>query len=295
DIMLDQYDICYKIKEQNNVDICSYEKTEYMPGGAANVAQCFNLNGHISYLFGYIGRDPNSLQLLQLLHGVRKDYISEVNIPTTLKKRIVINDKIICRIDTEKLNHVRRANSENKLLDHNWKFSAVVISDYQKGALNSKFISKLIKKARAYDIPVFVDTKCKFLKCFQYAYAVVITLQELNYAEECSFTSILEIQSFGFECLRKYKFNNLIIKNNAEGSVLFSESLSAALYTCDEADEVCAIGAGDVYLSTFCIALCEGSSIELAFKTANKAASLSIQYQYTSTLQKNIRKEFMII
>ena len=226
DIMLDQYDTCEYLKDYNGVNVYRYLQTSYMLGGAANVAKCFYVLGFHPYLFGYIGNDDHGKQVKELLGYINSKFVYTTDIPTTIKRRIIVGKEIKCRVDSEKTDIINDYAAENAVLANLDNYCAIVISDYQKGVVNPRFIQQLIYQGNLLKIPIFVDTKSQILEHFCNCDYMVITLNEFNNTENSSFQSLSSVGNTGYVFLDKYRIKNLVIKRKC---FIFKKSFSALI------------------------------------------------------------------
>lgn len=168
DVMLDHYwhGRVERISPEAPVPVVEVERTEAMPGGAANVALNLRSLGADVALAGLRGRDENGEKLQELLrsHGIR-DYLMPVEgRPTTTKIRVMGNGVQMLRLDREEttepdadlaetiLAHVRRI-----LESGSWQ--AVVLQDYDKGFLSTLLIDNIVKFCQEQGIPIIADPK----------------------------------------------------------------------------------------------------------------------------------------
>lgn len=282
DIILDQYDVCSLKKAIEHVEIYNFNYTKYMLGGAANVAKCVKSRNVDSHLYGYIGNDSAGKVVKDLLNDIGQKNVHVVDaLNTTVKNRLVVNNEIKCRVDYENNVKICSREFELDLLSSIDMYSSIIISDYQKGVLNRDFIRKIVKVAVSKDIPIFIDSKSSDMEQYNGADYAIITLDEYNQIMKTKFNSLFQVGIYGFSFLNMHSVKNLIIKNNVEGSMLFSHKNKQPVHTVDKAEAVCAIGAGDVYISNFCVEILNGSSIENAFRVANMKAAKSVESFFT--------------
>lgn len=285
DIILDQYDICDLKTVSKGTEVFDFRHTKFMLGGAANVALGLKNSMTESWLFGYVGNDEHGRLVKSLLGKINTENVHELDgYHTTLKIRIVANDNIKYRVDKESKRIINDRVAENNLLSFLDEFSAIVISDYHKGTLTRLFAKQIIKVAASKHIPIFVDSKSKNLDMYTGVDYMIITLDEYNHAVGTDYNSIYDLKNNGYKFMDKHLIKNLIVKNNIEGSVLLSKAIGKPLYASDKAHEVCAIGAGDVYIASFCLEICKGNTDEVAFRKANKDAARSVESLFTGCM-----------
>tara|TARA_R100001509_G_scaffold50111_1_gene27445 strand:- start:1 stop:747 length:747 start_codon:yes stop_codon:yes gene_type:complete len=129
-------------------------------------------------------------------------------------------------------------------------YDIVVISDYNKGFIThdvAKYICKFYK-----DVPVFVDTKKKDLKCFSNCY--------------------IKINNIEYELLEDYNKNcELIVTLGGEGAIYKDQ-----IYKTKKVEVYDVCGAGDVFLSALVYKFAQNRNIKSAIHTANKLASYTV-------------------
>lgn len=144
-------------------------------------------------------------------------------------------------------------------------FSAIVISDYNKGTLSYKDIRQIIKAAKGK--PVFIDTKKQDLKQF----------------ENC----IIKINESEYEKAVSYSKKMIVTRSNK--SVLFKKK-NKDILSCP-VEEVAlhdTTGAGDTFLAAFVSYYVASNDLEKSIKFAIQASKVSIQHfgVYAPTLEE---------
>ena len=164
DIMVDEYiygDV-NRISPEAPVPILDYDRKEYRLGGASNVALNIKSLGATPYVLSYVGKKSEKLINLLESNNIKYKVPKSDNRNTTYKTRLMSDHKQLMRIDYESLESLSIAENVelmmclNEILINN-KIDVVILSDYDKGVLNSGNISSIIKKCK--DIPIIVDPK----------------------------------------------------------------------------------------------------------------------------------------
>jgi bifunctional ADP-heptose synthase (sugar kinase/adenylyltransferase) len=141
----------------------------------------------------------------------------------------------------------------DSFLSHN-EYSAIVISDYNKGYVTFDIASKIAKSV-AGKIPIFVDTKKQDISCFS-GCILKINKEEKNNLKKLPLEPYELIVTLGEDGAM---WNNKIYPTKK--SKLF---------------DVC--GAGDTFLAGLVFNYIQTSSLEDAILFANKCASISVNY-----------------
>src|ERR1043166_2162935 len=134
DVMLDHFiwGSVGRISPEAPVPVVDFERENFMPGGAANVARNLAALNAGTEIFGVIGEDAAAEQLKGLLGEQRigcGGLISSRARPTSLKTRIVAHKQQVVRIDRESRDGLDDAVTERLLgaLGNKIKQSAAVI------------------------------------------------------------------------------------------------------------------------------------------------------------------------
>lgn len=228
-----QYGTVDRISPEAPVPIINYTHSETKPGMAANVKDNLEKLGCV----------------VDYLHGIK----------TCVKTRIIDSKskQQLLRIDQDAI-------SKPVFIDHLGEvYDAIVISDYNKGAVTYETVEKL----RAIFLgPIFIDTKktdlARVAGCF-------IKINELEYSQV---TSLPEDVPSG-----------LIVTMGSAGVKYNEQTFSAPQV---HAFDVC--GAGDTFLAALAYQFVLKHDILAAISFAIKAASITIQHigVYSPTLEE---------
>lgn len=166
---------------------------------------------------------------------------------TSVKKRY-IDDRSkqhIVRVDDDIL-------SDCISIDHLilYSYDAIVISDYNKGAIEYDTIQLLRKM---YNGPIFVDTKKPDLAKFEGCY-VKINESEFNASISSCSTTIVTLGDKG----ARYK---------------------SILYSCSTTEVIDVCGAGDTFLAALTVKFLQTLSMPTAIAFANKCSAITVEHQ----------------
>ena len=169
DVMVDAYVYgkVERISPEAPVPVIDVTKKEKRLGGAANVALNLKALGAEPILCSVIGEDKSSAQFLKLLQEenlINTCIIQSSRRRTTVKQRVIGNNHLLLRIDTE--DKFDLDNWENDQLFHTIKdnlkdIDVVIFQDYNKGILNQGNIESLVTLCKKEGIPTAVDPKKK--------------------------------------------------------------------------------------------------------------------------------------
>ena len=254
-----------------------YEKT--VPGGAGNVANNIKKLGASVSLVGIAGNDPNGWLLSSLLkeEGIETNMITAGN-TTVTKTRIIGEHQQICRLDVEK-DTPPSEEEKNQLLEILEimipRYDLVVISDYDKGLINTETTAYIIKESKKHNKPVIIDPKKKNWDI--YAGAELVTPNLKEFREICHRLQLDEdnLVESGNAIREKYQLNNLLITLSDKGMMLITKKEHFHIETVKK--EVFDVsGAGDTVIATLAASLSRGFDIKRAVEIANIAAGIVV-------------------
>ncbi|MDQ3133021.1 MAG: D-glycero-beta-D-manno-heptose-7-phosphate kinase [Acidobacteriota bacterium] len=311
DIMLDRYlwGSVNRISPEAPVPIVKVEKTSLVLGGAANVAaNIVGLGGNV-ILFGVKGDDTEADALSDLLvkSGISSEYLIRVkNRPTTIKTRIVAHNQHVVRIDQETNNCIEEEISDEifrNIVNLRSKFSTIVLSDYAKGILTEKLISRLIKLGKSENKFVLVDPKGK--NYTKYKGATLLTPNQRETLEAFGFEESTEnlaenlAEKAGKHLLEKLSLEGILITQGEMGMTLLqnnkgiNENNAYLKATARKVYDV--TGAGDTVIAVMATALAVGANFRQAAEIANLAAGLVVEKVGTTIITREMIWEHLKI
>ena len=238
------------------------------------------------YVFGSVNR-LNPEAPVPILKKIKKDskYGMAGNVFKNIQGMIGSNTKInFYSNDHEDIKKIRFIDKKSKYqimrydiekeIDHlkfdeieKLDYDVIVISDYNKGFLNSGLITRIVKKFK--NSKIFVDTKRKDLSVFKNC---VLKVNEREYNESYSYPSSSEV----------------IVTLGDKGC-----NHNGKTYATKKVDVHDVCGAGDVFLAALVVRWLETKDIGKSIKTANNCAALSVTklgcYTLTREEYENLR------
>ncbi len=283
--MLDSY--VYGIHERMSpeapVPVVDVEHREERLGGAANVALNLKSLGAKVSLMSLIGMEAAGQRLLDLLslRGVHSsDLIQSDSRKTTIKHRVIANDKHLLRIDEEQIEDILPS-EEADLLNRleaalrEGRFQGVIFQDYNKGVLTKGFIEKGLELCRKYKVFSAVDPKKKNFLEYREADLFKPNLKEiiqgLKWKEEVKTEE--ELSHLSQDLMSRIGCKNLLLTLSERG-ILFNNAESEGILPAMQRNIVDVSGAGDTVLAVACACLCAGSDIKTAAYLSNMAGGL---------------------
>jgi D-glycero-beta-D-manno-heptose-7-phosphate kinase len=316
DLILDQYiwgDVS-RISPEAPVPVVWAKKREYIPGGAANVANNLKaLNAEVC-LAGVVGDDEHAKKLKSglIARGIdTKGIFREKGRCTTLKTRVLAGHQQVVRVDWEHVYELKKE-TRNLLQDfiqkHTKDFDAVIIEDYGKGCLDQFILQILIREAKNDKKIITVDPKEDNFEYYKEATCITPNRKETQNAirylkmrdTENKFKIINDelitdgdIQKAGKDILEYLELQSLLITLGENGMWLFEKGHNEHIPTV--AREVFDVsGAGDTVIATFTLALACGATKPEAAYIANFAAGIVVGKLGTATTTRDELTERLI-
>lgn len=273
DVMLDRYYYCsnrHNPESSAPAYISSKKNIIHKPGGAGNVAANLASLKADFKLVSLVGKDADSKILKNSLNELNISYkfIYDKKRATIVKTRAldILDGRYHFRFDVEDRleiaeNHVEEIVKEAR----DSKF--IIISDYNKGIINSKLMSKL----KSLDIPILVDPKNENLKLYKDVFLV-----KPNSIEVKGMTDENDDLKAA-KTLTKILNSNVLLTRSDKGIAYFG--LNGDFFSClsqpiGELKDV--TGAGDSVIAAFAHFYNLGSKLEECVRLANKAGGVAV-------------------
>jgi D-beta-D-heptose 7-phosphate kinase/D-beta-D-heptose 1-phosphate adenosyltransferase len=282
DIMLDRYLVgdTDRLSPEAPVPVVTVAQRHAALGGAANVAANVAALGGHCLLVGVVGDDVDGSAIRQELAVARLDdrfVLTIAGRPTTSKTRIIARGQQIVRIDDEVdtlLDGADLSRLINVARDALADADALLLEDYNKGALSPGLIAAVMEIAKRRGIPVVVDPK--YRQFFEYSGATVFKPNRREL--ESALGAAVDLQNGNAlpEVLTRLKVDNLLVTLGSDGMLLVTKdgtltqipSMARQIYDVS--------GAGDTVTAWLGTALAAGASVREAAQLANYAAGVEV-------------------
>jgi D-beta-D-heptose 7-phosphate kinase/D-beta-D-heptose 1-phosphate adenosyltransferase len=292
DIMIDinYYSITTRKAPEKDIPIYKIINTEYILGGAANVAKTLQkLNNNVE-LISIIGNDNCGEKIKELLddNNIKNKLIIDRR-QTTQKNRIFCENELVNRYDIEDVHDIDSVIEDTifNYIKSNKNIKCILLSDYDKGLLTYNLCKSIINYSNINDIYVFIDPKVKnnlkYKNCF---------CLKPNLLEAQLLTNKLEIENIFNTIYEIINPTNLIITNADKGVYINSSELQVQSKKKFKVVDV--TGAGDIFISVLSFLYLQTKDILLSSKIANYIASKSIQYIGNYNINKDDIDEYYL-
>jgi rfaE bifunctional protein kinase chain/domain len=290
DIMLDRYLVgdTERLSPEAPVPVVTVRERHAALGGAANVAANVVALGAHCLLVGIVGDDTDGAAIRQELAVARLDdrhTLSVAGRPTTSKTRIIARTQQIVRIDDEVdtlLDGPDLARLVTAVRDALADADALLLEDYNKGALPPALIVCAMEIARRRGIPIVVDPK--YRQFFEYAGATVFKPNRRELESALGAAVDLQDGSALPSVLTRLKVDNLLVTLGAQGMVLVTKDGSSSHIPSIAQQIYDVSGAGDTVTAWMGTALAAGASVWEAAQLANYAAGVEVGKQGVATV-----------
>ena len=295
DALADQflYGEINRVSREAPVLILRHERTETLPGGAANCAvNLASLGAQVS-LISVVGEDEAGRALLDKLRAAHIDCSGVVvahGLRTTTKVRILAGQahsmrQQVIRVDYE--SEPRFDVSVRRELTSHLSASlaaadAVVISDYNYGVADTETADILRTRLREREVPVLVDSRFRLLD-FPGFTSATPNEDEVEHVVGKRLTDAAALEAAGAELRARLGYRALLITRGSQGMLLLEENaepLHVGVVGAHEAVDV--TGAGDTVIATYTLALASGATFREAVHLANHAGGLVVMKRGTA-------------
>jgi rfaE bifunctional protein kinase chain/domain len=293
DVMLDEFvwgDVT-RISPEAPVPVVDIRRESVHLGGAANVLANLRALGLRASVVGVVGADRAGERVRAELkeagaHEAEESLITDVSRPTTLKTRIIAHSQLVVRADRERREPVDGP-TEEKIVAALRRLlkgaDALVVSDYDKGAVTPNVLGEILPAAEAAGVPVLVDPKLR--NFWSYSPATLVTP---NHHEALRVTNTEDDTDEGMahaarEIRERLGCHSILITRGERGMMLLEKG-GEAVYVPTAAREVYDVtGAGDTVIATLAASLAAGATLTEAAMLANHAAGIVVGKVGTAT------------
>ncbi len=309
DWMLDRYvwGTATRLSPEAAVPVIEFTKQTECLGGAGNVAaNLAALGAHVDS-FGIIGADEAGKTLLNSMNALKLSaagIVTDNDRPTILKTRIIARQQQVVRVDRES-RFPLAADVERKLSRRILKaiprLDALIVSDYDKGAVTDGLIDPVLTACARREVPVFVKPKWSRLPTYRGAATIVCNSKEAGFLVTRTLTDDRSVEEGGRALLVHFGCSAVVITRGGDGLTVCESQSPRAFHipaTSRErpigehgerrsgpGSEVYDVtGAGDTVLATLALAVAAGATVYEGATLGNSAAGVVVTKLGTATL-----------
>ncbi len=294
DFMLDSYlhGKANRISPEAPVPVVAAERTDLIPGGAANViSNLCDLGCRVTGA-GFVGEDAEGDFLINKLKsmGVNVECVCRSSLVTVHKTRVLANDQHIVRFDYDSYFDIEEERNQFlglvTALICTRNYDAVIVSDYSKGTIFDQLMSILMTHVHC---PVICDLKPQNKSMFYDVHTIAPNFQE---AIDLLGNSAINMKPL--EMARNLQQDmrvNTVIITMADHGILcvngdgkdFSYPAHVDLIGHDPKHRLDVTGAGDTVISVYAAGIAAGLKTHEAVLAANVAAGVVVRKVGTTT------------
>ena len=270
-----------------------FEKDERI-GGAGNVALNLAALGASPIICSVIGADSEGKRLIQLFKeaNISTDGIyASSNRRTTVKTRVLSNNKQLLRIDSEDTSLISKE-EETQLYQQIERIveqgiDGIIFEDYNKGVLSSHLISSVMILAKFHGIPTTVDPKKDQFFSYRGCTLFKPNLKELKEGLKIEFDFKNDKASFlkAIAQLEESLENEISFITLSEHGVFIQQDqpvfIPAHLRNIADVS-----GAGDTVIAVATLCLISGAEIHTIAAIANIAGGLVCEHPGVVSIEK---------
>lgn len=272
------------ISREAPVLILEHSRTFIRPGGATNSANNAAALGASVQVVGVVGDDDMGKRLVGLLADLSIDtrgLIVDSRRPTSTKTRIVgkgaqdVQQQIVRvdRVDRSPVGESVRSLMIDAVCRALPEIDALLVSDYENGAISQEVIDACLPRARRMGITITVDSHGDLYR-FQDVTAATPNQPEAEQMIGRSIADDETLRSAGEALLAGMRADGVLITRGSHGMALFEpdgREYMLPVSLSDESEAVDPTGAGDTVAAVFTLAIASGADMRTAAYLANVA------------------------
>lgn len=297
DLVADQflYGEISRVSREAPVFILRHERTETLPGGAANCAlNLASLGARVS-LVGVVGDDEAGRALIEKLQRAGVSCASVRTIAgsrTTTKVRVLAGQahssrQQVIRVDYEDgplADDGLRAELRESLRKDALDAAAVIISDYNYGVADEEMSEAVREAVRARQAPVLVDSRFH-LSSFPNFTSATPNEDEVEQFLGRKLSDERALKEAGSLLRERLGLTALLITRGGRGMMLFEEGREPLQLDAVGAREpVDGTGAGDTVIAAYALSIASGAQFADAARLANHAGGLVVMKRGTASI-----------
>lgn len=284
--MLDEYvwGNARRLSPEAPVPVVELRSESFRPGGAGNVAANVVSLGGVAQVVGVVGNDEAAERVMSSLdaRGIdRSCVLAQCHRPTTVKTRVMANDRQVVRLDGERLDELSHESSlavldacTRVLLD---RVDACIVADYAKGLVTPLLLETIFVTAKKRSLPVIVDAKG--MNYARYQGATVLKPNQLQVERWLGYElhDQAALLAAGQSLAAELDGTALLITQGAQGMTLFRGGMAPQAFPTQARPIIDVTGAGDTVAGTLGLALVAGTTLEQSIRLANLAAGIAVE------------------
>jgi len=295
DLVADQflYGEIARVSREAPVLILRHERTETVPGGAANCVMNLASLGARASIVGAVGDDAAGRALLETLGAAGVDCAGVVvskDLKTTTKARVLAGHAHAPRQQVIRIDYEDEARAADTLAGElagrvraaSEGAEAFVVSDYNYGAARGEAAAVLREAARQGAKPALVDSRFR-LPDFGGFTSATPNEDEVEQVSGRRLAGEAELEAEGESLRARLGYRSLLITRGKHGMLLLEEGERPLhVGAVGSRDAVDVTGAGDTVIAAYTLALAAGATFREAAAVANHAGGIVVMKRGTA-------------
>lgn len=265
------------------------KEVKHSLGGAALVCRNLLELGATVHFVTLVGADEEAAHVRDFtMPRLTLRAVADAERPTTVKHRFWVDGYKLFQLDQREDHGVSKAVGDEVLAQVEQalpEIDLVVISDYRHGLLSADVVAALMPMLHAAGKPVYVDSQVSQTASNHTLYrggcVICLNLREARCIDP-AFTPALDAAAFA-GLNKALDTERIVIKLGADGA-MFQDGARVTQAPANKVNVVDTTGAGDSFLSAFCLAGLDNPAS--ALRLANAWAGLAVQIHGTAPPQK---------
>ncbi len=278
-----------RLSREAPIPILLKSDSRYSLGGVGNVAANIASLGASCHLIAPVGKDQAAGEVQKIL--LDKASISPAlefceDRFTTEKQRYIADRQQILRVDTESNEHISDDVAKSILETATYLIkdvTAMILSDYNQGALPAELLQSLIKLAKKHKVLTFVDPRNADFSIYKGVDFATPNRAELYDATGMELQSDKQVETAAKHIIKTCGIANLLVTRSEQGMSLITAKQSHHIPT-QAIDVFDVAGAGDTVIAAFALAQAAGFSAVEATTFANIAAGVVVEKNEVATV-----------
>ena len=298
DLVADQfvYGEISRVSREAPVLILRHERTETVPGGAANCAANLASLGARASIIGAVGDDAAGCALMEKLGALGVDCSGVVTVPgmqTPTKVRIFAGHahstrQQVIRMDYEGAS-VSQVSAQTEIVarlrEAGTDADALIVSDYNYGAATGEALAEVRELSARAGAPALVDSRYRLAE-FQGFTSATPNEDEVEQVAGQRLDTRDALEAAGRELRVRLGMKALLITRGSHGMMLVEENAEPLHVEAVGAREAVDVtGAGDTVIATYALALASGASFADAARLANMAGGIVVMKRGTACVR----------
>jgi len=282
-----------RVSREAPVLILRHERTETVPGGAANCVMNLASLGARAAVVGVVGDDESGRALVEKLTAAGVDcagVLVESGVRTPTKVRVLAGHahaprQQVIRVDYEggpSVGPEVGARLERLVRERHDGAEAVIVSDYNYGAASGGAVEFLRGAARRGGPPALVDSRFR-LREFAGFTSATPNEDEVEQLAGRRLADERAVEEAGARLREQLGHRALLVTRGKQGMMLFEEGRAPLrLGAVGSRDAVDVTGAGDTVIAAYALALAAGAGFADAARLANHAGGVVVMKRGTA-------------